>query len=131
MDEKGFPRLTKKTAQALAAQVVGTAKGLTKVKHLAIDTYEMKMGELIVTIQHDWYGKSGCIMVDVSSMYHSSSIIKLFDPKTLEEDFKAEGKRERQNRRECLQEWVWENGVEKCKAEIDKADKPEYLQGVQ
>lgn len=131
MDEKGFPRLTKKTAQALAVQVVGTAKGLTKVKHLAIDTYEMKMGELIVTIQHDWYGKSGCIMVAVSSTYHSSSIIKLFDPKTLEEDFKAEGKQERQKRRESLQEWVWENGVEKCKAEIDKADKPEYLQGVQ
>lgn len=131
MDEKGFPRLTKKTAQALAVQVVGTAKGLTKVKHLAIDTYEMKMGELFVTIQHDWYGKSGCIMVAVSSMYHSSSIIKLFDPKTLEEDFKAEGKQERQKRRECLQEWVWENGVEKCIAEIDKADKPEYLQGVQ
>lgn len=131
MDEKGFPRLTKKTAQALAVQVVGTAKGLTKVKHLAIDTYEMKMGELFVTIQHDWYGKSGCIMVSVSSMYHSSSIIKLFDPKTLEEDFKAEGKQERQKRRECLQEWVWENGVEKCIAEIDKADKPEYLQGVQ
>lgn len=40
MGEKGFPRLTKKTAQALAVQVVGTAKGLTKVKHLAIDTYE-------------------------------------------------------------------------------------------
>lgn len=131
MDEKGFPRLTKKTAQALAVQVVGTAKGLTKVKHLAIDTYEMKMGELFVTIQHDWYGKSGCIMVAVSSMYHSSSIIKLFDPKTLEEDFKAEGKQERQKHRECLQEWVWKNGVEKCKAEIDKADKPEYLQGVQ
>ena len=131
MDEKGFPRLTKKTAQALAVQVVGTAKGLTKVNHIAIDTYEMNMGELTVTIQHDWYGKSGCIMVAVSSMYHSSSIIKLFDPKTLEEDFKAEGKQERQKHRECLQEWVWENGVEKCKAEIDKADKPEYLQGVQ
>lgn len=86
---------------------------------------------MIVTIQHDWYGKSGCIMVAVNSMYHSSSIIKLFDPKTLEEDFKAEGKRERQNRRESLQEWVWDNGVEKCKSEIDKADKPEYLQGVQ
>ena len=54
----------------------------------------------------------------------------LFDPETLKEDFKAEGKRERQNRRESLQEWVWDNGVEKCKAEIDKADKPEYLQGV-
>ena len=131
MDEKGFPRLTKKTAQALAVQVVGTAKGLTKVKHLAIDTYEMKMGELFVTIQHDWYGKSGCIMVSVSSAYRSGGLSALFNPETLEEDFKAESKQERQKRRESLQEWVWENGVEKCKAEIDKADKPEYLQGVQ
>ena len=130
MDEKAFPRLTKKTAQALAVQVVGTAKGLTKVKHLAIDTYEMQMGELIVTIQHDWYGKSGCIMVSVSSACHSGGLNLLFDPETLKEDFKAEGKRERQNRRESLQEWVWDNGVEKCKAEIDKAAKPEYLQGV-
>lgn len=88
MDESGFVRLTKKTAQALAAQVVGTAKGLTKVKHLAIDTYEMKMGELIVTIQHDWYGKSGCIMVSVSGAYHSGGLSLLFDPETLEEDFK-------------------------------------------
>ena len=56
MHEKGFPRLTKKAAQALAVRVVGTAKGLTKVKHLAIDTYEMALGELTVTIQHDWYG---------------------------------------------------------------------------
>ncbi len=39
MGEKGFPRLTKKTAQALAVQVIGTAKGPTKVEHLAVDTY--------------------------------------------------------------------------------------------
>ena len=131
MDEKAFPRLTKKTAQALAVQVVGTAKGLTKVKHLAIDTYEMQMGELCVTIQHDWYGKSGCIMVSVSSAYHSGGLNLLFDPETLEENFREEGKRKWQERRENLQEWVWDNGVEKCKAEIDKADKPEYIQGVQ
>jgi len=128
--EKGFPRLTKKAAQALAVRVVGTAKGLTKVKHLAIDTYEMALGELTVTIQHDWYGKSGCIMVSVGSAYHSGGLSMLFDPETLEEDFKAEGKLERQERRESLQEWVWENGAEKCKAEIDKAVNPEYLQGV-
>lgn len=129
MGEKGFPRLTKKTAQALAVQVVGTAKGLTKDERISIDTYKMEMGELCVTIQHDWYGKSGCIMVSVSSAYHSGGLNLLFDPDTLEENFQEEEKRKRQQRRESLQEWVWDNGVEKCKAEIDKADKPEYLRG--
>ena len=69
-------------------------------------------------------------MVSVGSAYHSGGLSMLFDPETLEEDFKAEGKLERQERRESLQEWVWENGAEKCKAEIDKAVNPEYLQGV-
>ena len=57
---KAGPRLTLKTARELALKVTGTAKGLAKDKTLAIDLYEMRLGELSVKIRYDWYG-SGCI----------------------------------------------------------------------
>ena len=83
---KARPRLTLKTARELALKVTGTAKGLAKDKTLAIDLYEMRLGELSVKIRYDWYG-SGRISVSIDN-HSSRAIYMLFDPETLEQDFK-------------------------------------------
>ncbi len=113
-----LPRLTLKTARILAQKVVGTSKGLEKDQTLALDTYNMQLGELGISIQHDWFGKSGCILVSV----HLSGSVSymLFNPETLEEDFAAEDARKRQMRRDFLRDWVSSNGTEFCKAQIDQ-----------
>ena len=85
---KARPRLTLKTARELALKVTGTAKGLAKDKTLAIDLYEMRLGELSVKIRYDWYG-SGRISVSVSNN-SGQALYMLFDPETLEQDFKEE-----------------------------------------
>lgn len=127
MDNKEYPHLTKKAAKALAVQMFGTAKGLTKVKNVVIDTYEMKMGELAVTIQHDWFWHTGDILMFINHPHsESGSIYLLFSPKTLKEDFAAEERLNQRRKRESLQDWVRKNGPEACKAEIDKANTTEY-----
>lgn len=45
---------------------------------------------------------------------------QLHDPETLQEDFEAEEQRLRKERREALQDWVGTNGVEACRAEVEK-----------
>ena len=85
---KAGPRLTLKTARELALKVTGTAKGLAKDKTLAIDLYEMRLGELSVKIRYDWYG-SGRISVSIDN-HSSRAIYMLFDPETLEQDFKEQ-----------------------------------------
>ncbi|WP_347002285.1 hypothetical protein [Anaerotruncus colihominis] len=112
------PRLTLKTARALALKVVGTAKGLEKDKTLAVDLYEMRLGELFVKIRRDWYG-SGCISVSVDSN-SGRALYMLFNPETLEQDFEAEERQREQDRREALKEWVESRGPDACKADIDR-----------
>lgn len=106
MVSKEFPRLTMKTARALAEQVIGTAKGLTKVKSLELDTYEMYIGDLAVTIRHDWFGKSGCLLLSICAYCNGGTINMLFDTETLVEDFEAEKWQKQRDNRERLQEWM-------------------------
>ncbi len=96
----------------------GTAKGLAKDKTLAIDCYEMRLGELSVKIRYDWYG-SGRISVSIDN-HSSRAIYMLFDPETLEQDFKEEEIHKAREKRESLKEWVESHGPDACKAEIDR-----------
>lgn len=116
---KRGPRLTLKTAQALAVKVMGTSKGLAKDKSVWFDLYEMRMGALIVTIRFDTYG-SGRIAVSIYTQY-GKAIYMLFDPATLEEDFEEEDRQTERERRERLDEWVGGIGPDACKEAIDRA----------
>lgn len=114
------PRLTLKTAQALAVKVTGTAKGLAKDKEIhTFDLYEMRLGLLFVQIRYDWYG-SGRISVSIDNHF-GHSIFMLFDPVTLEEDCEAEDRQKERDNRERLNEWVDSIGPELCKEQIDRA----------
>lgn len=115
---KAGPRLTLKTARELALKVTGTAKGLVKDKTLAIDLYEMQLGELSVKIRYDWYG-SGRISVSVDNHF-GSGIYMLFNPETLEEDYEAEDRQKAREQREALEQWVGGSGPDTCKAVIDR-----------
>ena len=115
---KARPRLTLKTARELALKVTGTAKGLAKYKTLAIDLYEMQLGELSVKIRYDWYG-SGCISVSVDNN-SGRALYMLFNPETLEQDFKEEEIHKARQKRENLKEWVESRGPDACKADIDR-----------
>ena len=115
---KAEPRLTLKTARKLALKVTGTAKGLAKDKTLAIDLYEMQLGELSVKIRYDWYG-SGCISVSVDNN-SGRALYMLFNPETLEQDFKEEEIHKARQKRENLKEWVESRGPDACKADIDR-----------
>lgn len=110
--------MTLKTARTLAVKVTGTAKGLEKDNTLAIDLYEMRLGELFVKIRYDWYG-SGCISVSVDNN-SGRALYMLFNAETLEQDFAAEERQQAQDRRESLKEWVGSCGPDTCKAEIDR-----------
>ncbi len=112
-----IPRLTLKTARALAHKVVGTARSLTRENY---NSYEMYLGEMCVTIRPDLEKKD---RVAVSVRNNSSlggGTYMLFDPETLEEDFGAEDRRKAQEKRECLREWINGHGPEYCKAQIDR-----------
>lgn len=115
---KARPRLTLKTARELALKVTGTAKGLAKDKTLAIDLYEMQLGELSVKIRYDWYG-SGCISVSVDNN-SGRALYMLFNPETLEQDFKEEEIHKARQKRENLKEWVESRRPDACKADIDR-----------
>lgn len=115
---KARPRLTLKTARELALKVTGTAKGLAKEKGTDLDIYEMQLGELSVKIRYDWYG-SGCISVSVDNN-SGRALYMLFDPETLEQDFKEEEIHRARQKRENLKEWVESRGPDACKADIDR-----------
>ena len=115
---KARPRLTLKTARELALKVTGTAKGLAKEKGTDLDIYEMRLGELFVNIRYDWYG-SGRIAVSVDNHF-GRAIYMLFDPETLEQDFKEEEIHKAREKRESLKEWVESRGPDACKADIDR-----------
>lgn len=115
---KARPRLTLKTARELALKVTGTAKGLAKEKGTDLDIYEMQLGELSVKIRYDWYG-SGRISVSIDN-HSSRAIYMLFDPETLEQDFKEEEIHKAREKRESLKEWVESRGPDACKADIDR-----------
>lgn len=67
----------------------------------------------------DTYGGTGCILIEVRLSGYGRAF-QLHDPETLQEDFEAEEQRLRKERREALQDWVGTNGVEACRAEVEK-----------
>lgn len=111
-----IPRVTLKTAKALAEKVMGTAKGLAKDKECPFDLFTMQAGMISVWIQPVYY--SGCVSVEVGTGCNGR-IYMLFDPVTLEQDYEEEDIQRRTDRREAFDEWVGANGPDICKKSID------------
>ena len=120
MKQHNHPRLTLKTAKALAEKVLGTAKGLYKdADRTDDDIFKMQMGIISICIQYDYF----CVhrvAVRLGDDYNGT-IHLLFDPITLEEDCKAEEVQKRQACSEKFDEWVGMYGSEACKAMVDES----------
>lgn len=121
--KKSYPggfKLTLKTARALAAQEFGTAKGLESDQWTDLEgRFRMEMGNLVVTIAPD-IGMSGCIVVCVGMCTASHTCVGYFNRETLEPDYGAMEKYERQEKREALETWVGSIGPDACHKLIDE-----------
>lgn len=117
MSKKIYPggfRLTLKTAQALAVQEFGTAKGLKPDQGTCLEGYfRMEMGNFIVSISPD-IGMSGCIVVRAGLCTASHTCVGYFNRETLEPDYDVMDKYERQEKREALENWVGDIGPDAC-----------------
>lgn len=116
---RGGVKLTLKKARELALREFGTAKGIQREENALPDYYIMRLGNMRVRIAPDTYGGTGCILIEVRLSGYGRAF-QLHDPETLQEDFEAEEQRLRKERREALQDWVGTNGVEACRAEVEK-----------
>ena len=116
---RGGVKLTLKKARELALQEFGTAKGIQREENALPDYYIMRLGNMRVRIAPDTYGGTGCILIEVCLNGYGRAF-QLHDPETLQEEFEAEEERLRKERREALQDWVSENGLEACRAEVEK-----------
>jgi hypothetical protein len=116
---RGGVTLNLKNGRELDLKELGTAKGIQREENALPDYYIMRLGNMRVRIAPDTYGGTGCILIEVCLNGYGRAF-QLHDPETLQEDFKAEEDRLRKNRREALQDWVSTNGVEACRAEVEK-----------
>ena len=123
MAKKLYPggfRLTLATARRLAVQEFGTAKGLEPDRGTYLEGFfTMQMGNMGVSISPD-LGMSGCIVVRAGLCTASHTCIGYFNRETLEPDYDAMDKYERQEKREALVQWVSGGGPEPCHKLIDE-----------
>lgn len=100
--KNGIARLTLKTARELVRREMGISPAaLRRVDLYSSEAclYEMTAGRFDVKVMNGWSDGSRNFILQISSC--SGQSIRLFyDPKTLEEDFDALGKYEREVRKE-------------------------------
>ncbi len=119
--KKKMPQLTMKRAKEIAAKVLGTSRGLEKNPHYEdapFNVFQILMGDFRAEIRYDICDG---ILIQVSVCGPINTSFALYDPDTLEENFKAEELRKRRERKEAFNEWVCANGIEHCKAAVDKS----------
>lgn len=123
MAKKLYPggfRLTLATARKLAVQEFGTAKELEPDRSTNLEGFfRMEMGNLVVSIRPD-LGMSGCIVVRVGLCTASHTCIGYFNRETLEPDYDVMDKYERREKREALETWVGDIGLDACHKLIDE-----------
>ena len=93
MEKKKIARLNKKTAQALVKRVLGVSgAGLTKEETgNGADIYHTMRGELLITVENDWFGQTDRFIVNISVPTSTCVPMRLyFHSDTLEEDQAAE-----------------------------------------
>ena len=91
--KRRISKLDKKTAKALAKRVLGVSgAGLTKEETGdEADIYHMTMGELEITVENDWFGKTDRFILSISASMSAYDPMRLyFHSDTLEEDQAAE-----------------------------------------
>lgn len=124
MAKKTFPagvRLTLKKARELAIQELGTARGLEAERGMIKGFFRMSFGNVSVEIHPDiGGGRSTGKFIEMVIRTMTGRITHLFDPDTLEQDFKEEGIRLSMEKREALKDWVNTNGPEVCHKKIDE-----------
>ena len=131
--KKAYPggfRLTRKTAAALAAMELGTARGLEPKPGMPEGYFHIRIGNLEIRIRPDISGSSSrssssLIQMVIGTNCCPERIVQFFDPETLEEDFQEEDIRRLAKRREVLEDWVSTKGPEFCRAEVDRIWKGE------
>ena len=111
--------MTLKKARALAIQEFGTAKGLEKDEYGPAGYFRMRFGNLRISIHNDT-GSSEGIKISVGMNGGYGYIVQFHNPDTLEEDFEAEERYRREEKRDALKEWVDDLEPEACYAEIDR-----------
>lgn len=93
MGKKKIARLNKKTAQVLVKKVLGiSGAGLTREEtDDEADIFCTMRGELLITVENDWFGKTDRFILNISVPASACSPIRLyFHSDTLEEDYEAE-----------------------------------------
>lgn len=123
MAKKYYPggfRLTLKTARALAAQELGTAKGLAQVSGAPEGFYVMTLGNMRVRIQPDMRNLSGRVLLAVDMQGAGGEIVKFFNRETLEEDFDEEYIYSKRLERETVRDWVFSGSLEGCHQRVDE-----------
>lgn len=110
-----LPRLTMKTAKALAIRELGTAKGLKRLTDTSSDVYiyEMQLGTLLIRIDNGWFACNGLIKLLISTNNVQKNI-KYFNPKTLDEEFWMLDKEQMEEQTEYFNERVRNIGIEGC-----------------
>ena len=93
MGKKKIARLNKTTAQKLVKRVLGVSgAGLSKEETGdEADIYHMTMGELEITVENDWFGRTDYFILSISAPMSAYDPMRLyFHSDTLEEDQAAE-----------------------------------------
>ena len=115
----GF-RLTLATARKLALQEFGTAKGVEQDPATDLEgLFKMELGNLHIYIRPDM-GMSGCIELAVGMSTANGGCIGYFNRETLEPDYNVMEKYERKEKREELEQRVFDGGPEPCHKLIDE-----------
>ncbi|WP_298023567.1 hypothetical protein [uncultured Dysosmobacter sp.] len=123
MAKKYYPggfRLTLKTARALAAQELGTAKGLAQTVGVSEGFFSMCLGKMRVRIQPDMRNLSGRVMLALDMQGAGGEIVKFYDRETLEEDFDEEYIYSNRLARETVRDWVLSGSLEGCHQRVDE-----------
>ena len=128
MPKKYYPggfRLTKKTAAALAVRELGTARGLEREPGMPEGYFHILFGNLDVRIFPDasdssHRSSSRLIQLQISMNGSPARIVQFFWPDTLEQNFREEDIYRQAHRRDQLEEWIEQEGPEKCHKYIDE-----------
>ena len=112
-------------AAALAAQELGTARGLEHEPGMPEGYFHILFGNLEARIFPDasdssHRSSSGLIQLQISMNGSPARIVQFFWPDTLEQNFREEDVYRRAHRRDLLEDWIERDGAEKCRAEIER-----------
>lgn len=112
--------LTKKTASALAKELLGTDKGLAQIPNMPKGWFEITLGKLEAWFSPDTNFNSGRVTVLISLDGTAAGGRRFYDRDTLQEDDSLFYRWKEMTEREMLETWVNEDGPQRCHERIDQ-----------